>query len=216
MIKGVIFDMDGLLVNTEPLWQQAETKIFNQLGAQLTPEMCKTMMGKRIDEVVAYWCEVFDITKPSKQEIILDIQDELEMQIREGIDLLPGIKHTLDCFFQYNYKIGLASSSSPQIIRAVLETTGIESYFDVVSSGQCERYGKPHPAVFLTTLRNMKLQPGEVVAFEDSFYGGIAAKAANIRTILVPGEEEKNHTKFGFADKVLGSMEEFNEEMLYS
>lgn len=215
MIKGVIFDMDGLLVDTEPLWQQAETKIFNQLGARLTPEMCKTMMGKRIDVVVAHWCDEFNISEPSQQEIILDIQDEMEMRIREGIDLLPGVENTLNYFLQYNYKIALASSSARQLIRAVLQTTGIEKYFDVVSSGQCELYGKPHPATFLTTLRNMKLQPDEAVVFEDSFYGGIAAKAAGIRTILVPGKEEQNHPKFGFADKILGSMEEFSEEVLY-
>jgi len=216
MIKGVIFDMDGLLVNTEPLWQQSETKVFNRLGAPLTPIMCKTMMGKRIDEVVAHWCKEFNITEPPQQEIILDIQDELEMQIREGIDLLPGVKKTLDYFLEYNYKIALASSSARQIINAVLQTTRLEKYFDVVSSGQYELYGKPHPAIFVTTLRNMKLQPGEAVVFEDSFYGGIASKAANIRTIIIPGKEYQKHPKFGFADKVLGSMQEFSEKILYS
>jgi sugar-phosphatase len=216
MIKGVIFDMDGLLVNTEPLWQQAETQIFQQMGAPLTPEMCKTMMGKRMDEVVAHWCDEFNIRQPSHHEIILDIQDRMEVLIRNGIELMPGVKITLDYFFVYNYSLALASSSANQLIRAVMDTTGIEKYFQVVRSGECEIYGKPHPSIFLSALKEMKLKPHEVVVFEDSFYGGIAAKAANMRTILIPGKEEQNHSKFGFADKVLSSMEEFSEEVLYS
>lgn len=215
MIKGVIFDMDGLLVDTEPLWQKAETEIFRNMGAPLTEAMCQSMMGRRIDEVVAHWCKQFNISQPSQKEIILDIQDRMEMLVRDGIDLLPGVRETLEYFFVYNYKIALASSSARQLIRAVMDTTSIEKYFSVVRSGECEIYGKPHPAVFLSALKEMQLKPDEVVVFEDSFYGGIAAKAAGMRTILIPGKERLHDPKLGFADKVMASMEEFSEEVLY-
>ncbi len=214
MIKGAIFDMDGLLADTEPLWQQAETEIFQELGAPLTKEMCKTMMGRRIDDVVSHWFKTFSINSKSEREVVLDIQDRMESLIREGITLLPGARECLEYFNDYNYKIALASSSAMQLINAVIETTGISKYFSVIRSGECEIHGKPHPAIFLTTLREMELKADEVVVLEDSFHGAIAAKAAKMKTILVPPKEDYDNPKTGFVDVKLKSLLDLKEDHL--
>lgn len=211
MIKGVIFDMDGLLVDTEPLWQQAETEIFQKLGAPLTKEMCKTMMGRRIDDVVNHWFKTFSLDSISQKVVVLDIQDRMESLIREGIELLPGVIENLEYFYAHNYKMALASSSAMQLINAIVDTTNVRKYFSVIRSGECELYGKPHPAIFLTALKEMHLSAEEVVVLEDSFYGAIAAKAAKLKTILIPNEADYQNSKTDFVDLKLKSLMDLNE-----
>lgn len=211
MIKGAIFDMDGLLVDTEPLWQKAEVKIFNELGVPMTEEKCRTVMGLRIDEVVNYWYSLYPWDKKYPEEVILDIKDEVEREIRKGIDLLPGAEDLLAMFYGKGIKLALASSSAQQIIRAVLEVTGIGHYFSEVCSAESEIYGKPHPAIFLTTLSKMQLKTEEVLVFEDSFNGAIAAKAARLKTIVVPADIDAGDKRFDFADMKLRSLREFDE-----
>jgi len=214
MIRGAIFDMDGLLVNTEPLWQKAEIKIFNELQVPMDVEKCHSVMGLRIDEVVKYWYSKYPWEEKYPEEVILDIKDEVEGQIRNGIALLPGAQELLEYFQKKGFMLGLASSSAHQIIRAVLEVTGIGDYFPVICSAENEIYGKPHPAIFLSALKEMKLMPEEALVFEDSFNGAIAAKAARLKTVLVPADHEYNDERFAFVDMKLKSLTEFDEEKL--
>lgn len=214
MIKGAIFDMDGLLVNTEPLWQNAEIKIFNDLGVPMDVEKCHSVMGLRIDEVVKYWYSKYPWEEKYPEEVILDIKDEVEGQIRNGIAPLPGAKELLEYFQKKGFMLGLASSSAHQIIRAVLEVTGIGDCFSVICSAENEIYGKPHPAIFLSALKEMKLKPDEALVFEDSFNGAIAAKAARLKTVLVPADHEYQDERFAFVDMKLKSLTEFDEEKL--
>ena len=214
MIRGAIFDMDGLLVNTEPLWQKAEIKIFNELQVPMDVEKCHSVMGLRIDEVVKYWYSKYPWEEKYPEEVILDIKDEVEGQIRNGIALLPGAQELLEYFQKKGFMLGLASSSAHQIIRAVLEVTGIGDYFPVICSAENEIYGKPHPAIFLSALKEMKLMPEEALVFEDSFNGAIAAKAARLKTVLVPADHEYNDERFAFVDMKLKSLTKFDEEKL--
>ncbi|MCF8231201.1 MAG: hexitol phosphatase HxpB [Bacteroidales bacterium] len=211
MIKGAIFDMDGLLVDTEPLWQKAEVKIFNDLEVPMSEEKCRSVMGLRIDEVVKYWYSIYPWDGKYPEEVILDIKDEVESEIRKGIDLLPGVEELLAMFYGKGLRLALASSSAHQIIRAVLDVTGIGSYFSEICSAESEVYGKPHPAIFLTTLSKIQLNPEEVLVFEDSFNGAIASKAARLKTVVVPADIDANDKRFDFADMKLRSLREFDE-----
>lgn len=213
MIKGVIFDMDGLLVDTEPIWRKAEINIFNELGVPMTEEKCRSVMGLRIDEVVRYWYAQYPWKGKYPEEVILDINDEAERLIRQGITIMPGAEVLLEKFRRQNIPMGLASSSARQIIRAVLEMTGFDKYFSVVRSAENEIYGKPHPAIFLTALEEMELNHKEVVVFEDSLNGVIAAKAARLKTIVVPEASKFDDHRFDFADLKLRSLEDFEDGM---
>lgn len=213
MIKGAIFDMDGLLVDTEPLWKKAEIKIFNELGVPMTEEKCHSVMGLRIDEVVNYWYAVHPWEGKHPEEVTLDIKDEVEREIRKGIGLLPGAEELLEMFRHKGMKLALASSSASQIIRAVLDVTEIGHYFSEICSAENEVYGKPHPAIFLTTLNKMQMKAEEVVVFEDSFNGAIASKAARLKTIVVPSDIDAEDKRFEFADRKLRSLQDFDESM---
>lgn len=214
-MEGYIFDMDGLLVDTEPLWRKAEIEIFNRIGVPMTEERCKTMMGRRIDDVVNHWFDVYSVSEIDPRVIVLEIQDKMEALIRSGIELLPGIKETLDQLKNKNYPIALASSSSRQLINAVIETTQIADYFQVICSGENEVYSKPHPAIFLTAAKKLNIEPSKLIVFEDSLHGVIAAKAAGMQVIAIPDAENQNNPKFRVADAIVSSIKDLSHEMLY-
>jgi sugar-phosphatase len=214
MIKAVIFDMDGLLINSEPFWQESETKVFSSLGLDVNKKMFEQFMGKRIDEVV----EIMYNTKPwnqcSKEKVVDDIVDHVIHLVLEKGSCLDGVKATLDSLKAASYKIGLASSSKMKIITAVLDKLQLHEYFEVIHSAEFEQYGKPHPQVFITAAKLLDVPPAECLVFEDSLNGVISALAANMKCIAVPEKGASNFNKFIIANKVLDSLTNFKIDQL--
>lgn len=213
-MKGVIFDMDGLLIDSEPLWQQAEVKVFNAIGVPMKVDMCRQMMGIRIEEVVDHWYRIYKWTAKTQAEVIKDIMDEMEFLIKTEGKALPGVHQVIQLCRKNELTIALASSSASRIIIASLEALDIKNLFEVIRSAETEEYGKPHPAIYLSTLNEMNLQYNEVFVFEDSFNGAIAAKAARLKVVVVPEARQYDDPKWGFADLRLRSLSEFSEEQL--
>ncbi|RMI00128.1 MAG: hexitol phosphatase HxpB [Calditrichaeota bacterium] len=213
MIKAVIFDMDGLLIDSEPMWQQAEMAQFAKVGLELTPEMCTQTTGMRIDEVIQHWYEQFPLNKQplSREALKQHILDDVIDRIRKHGKPRPGVGYILDFFRDIGVKMALASSSHYRVINAVLDVLHIAHYFQVIHSAEEEPYGKPHPAVYLTTAEKLNVSPGECLAFEDSLNGVIAAKAARMRCVVVPPEAHLHDPRFALADLVLASLREFDE-----
>ena len=98
MIKAVIFDMDGVLIDSEPLWQEAEKNVFATVGIHLTTEMCFETMGMRTDEVVAYRYKKQKWHSKSQEEVADEIMDELEELIRQKGRAMPGVSHIFEFF----------------------------------------------------------------------------------------------------------------------
>ncbi len=211
MIDAVIFDMDGVLIDSEPLWREAEMKIFKKVGIELTTEMCMETAGLRIEEVVSYWHRISPWHGPSKQDIIDEIDAEVRRLIMEKGEQLPGVSKAIGFFTGKGIPIGLASSSSPGIIRTVLQKLNLENAFEAVCSAVHEEYGKPHPAVYITAAGKLGCKPEHCLAVEDSFNGLIAAKAARMKTIAVPDPLEAESPKFSIADLKLESLEQLTE-----
>lgn len=214
MIKAVIFDMDGLLIDSEALWQEVETEVFNSVGVPLTAEMTAQTMGLRSDEVVKHWYKQFPWEGESEADINQRLVERVIEVISERGQELPGVRHVISLVHAANIPMALASSSQTMIINAVLDRIGIREYLEVVHSAENEPYGKPHPAVYLTAASKLGIDPADCLAFEDSVNGVISAKAAKMKCVAVPAAEQRNDPRFGVADLILGSLVEFKPSIL--
>jgi len=145
----------------------------------------------------------------SKEKVTEDIVENVIRLVLEKGACLDGVNKTLENLQQASFKIGLASSSKMKIISAVLEKLQLQDYFEVVHSAEFEKYGKPHPQVFITTAELLDIPPSECLVFEDSLNGVISALAAGMKCIAVPEKDAYNLDKFIIANKVLGSLNDF-------
>lgn len=211
MIEAVIFDLDGLLIDSEPLWQEAEILIFKQVNLVLTSELCRQTQGLRIDEVVDYWYRQYPWTNLSK----LEVEELIVNKVIELIHLkgqpLPGVSQAIAFVKNQNVKIALASSSTSQIIQAALQKLNLTEVFVEIYSAESEMLGKPHPGVYSTTAQKLNVPPQSCLALEDSLNGVLAAKAAHMKCVAIPEAIQQKNPQFAIADLILKSLEEFNQ-----
>lgn len=188
-IKAIIYDMDGLIVDSEPLWQKAEINIFAKVGIELTVEKCRQTMGLRIDEVVKYWHsrQPWALDDYGLQQIEDEVVAEVAKLIKSEGSLLPGVKESLQ-HLHGQYPLAIASSSKMLLIEAVKDKFSLNE-IDLLCSAETEPYGKPHPGIFLTTAKKLAVEPTQCLVFEDSLSGVIAAKAARMLCAFVPNSD---------------------------
>ena len=213
MISAVIFDLDGVIIDSEPLWRDAEMSVFGRVGINLTHDDCLKTTGLRTDEVVDYWHRQHPWAHPSKQVIAQEIVEQLIRHIRSKGKLIEGFEAAIAFIRSRRVKTALASSSSYSIIDTVMDRFKLRAYFEVIHSAQEEAYGKPHPAVYMTTAGKMNVRTGECLAIEDSVHGAIAAKAAGMRCIALPDPAERHDRRFGIADAVVDSLTDIDETL---
>lgn len=213
MIKAVIFDMDGVLIDSEPYWRESEIAVFARVGLHLTDTMCRETMGLRIDEAVAYWHKRHPWKGETPDEVVEAVVNGLIDLVRLRGELMPGAKDSIAFFRSRGVKLALASSSAYRIIRAIVEQLGLADAFDCVHSAEEEQYGKPHPAVYLTTAAKLGVEPTECLAVEDSLNGVLAAKAARMKCLAVPERTERRDPRFAIADHVLDSLTDVDEAL---
>ena len=213
-MEAVIFDMDGLLIDSEPFWQQGEINVFSKVGIDLTETMCLQTIGLRLDEAVKHWYQFKPWDSRSLQDIEQEILDEVSSLILQKGQAMEGVYEVLELFKVHDIKIGLASSSPSHLIEAVVKKLEIDGYFDTLVSAEHEKYGKPHPAVFLSAAEQLEVSPTNCLVFEDSFNGLIAAKAARMKAVVIPQQEEFDQQRFSIADIKLRSLREFDLGLL--
>jgi sugar-phosphatase len=209
-VKAAIFDMDGLLIDSEPLWQEAEISVFQAVGVPLTRELCRETVGVRLDEVVRHWHERFPWNSDSLEVVEARILDEVSRLIVSRGKAMPGVRETIESLLAADYELAVASSSPLRLIRTALETFGLIEHFSVLHSAETEGQGKPHPAVYLTTMSRLGVEPSCCIAFEDSASGVRAAKAAGAWVIAVPDPADISSPAFAAADLVLSSLTSFS------
>jgi len=214
MINTVIFDMDGLLVDSEPLWGIAMQEVFATVGVEISRELAAHTTGLRTTEVVDYWHDYFKWENKSTDQVTTEIVDTVTDKILTEGKSMEGLHYILDYFKQKDFKIGLASSSPMRLIQSVINHLDIKDYFQAVSSAEFEPYGKPHPAVYLACAQALNSSPLDCIAFEDSVTGMVAAKAARMKTVVVPEAHKRNDSRYALADLKLDSLLEFNDALL--
>ncbi|HEY0960951.1 MAG TPA: hexitol phosphatase HxpB [Pseudomonadales bacterium] len=209
-LQAAIFDMDGLLIDSEPLWHKAEIAVFATVGLHLTTDQCRETTGVRIDEVV----RIRHRQKPWHGKSIELVESEIVAEVErltlsEGA-AMPGVYALLEHFASAGVRMAVASSSPAPMIEAVVNHLGIARYFETLCSAADEEHGKPHPAVYLSAARALRVEPGHCLAFEDSIPGVQAAHAAGMTVIAVPDAHHFARPEYGIAAQKLKSLVEFN------
>ncbi|PWH85249.1 hexitol phosphatase HxpB [Brumimicrobium oceani] len=185
-IDTVIFDMDGVLIDSEPLWKAAEIKVFASIGIDFMAVGGEKTVGLRIDEVIDYWFEKYPWKNKTKAQVVDEIMNEMVNGIKAHGQPMKGVVEILEFFKSKGMKIGLASSSFQILIDTSLEKLGITHFFDATLSAQNCTYGKPHPEVYIETAKLLKSEPQNCLVIEDSLNGVIAGKAAKMNVVAVP------------------------------
>jgi len=213
-IRAVIFDMDGLMLDSEPLWYIAEIEIFKLVGIHLTDDDCRETTGIAINEIVhmRFNEKPWDEQKMSRAQVTQKVIDRVHELISTEGKPKPGLKLALElCRSKVGKKMAVASSSSVAVIQAGIDRLGIGEFFAIYCSAENEIRGKPHPGVYLSAAKALGVEPEYCLAFEDSLQGTLSAKSGRLRCVSVPEEAHRHKKGFGIADMILESLEQFGE-----
>jgi len=207
--KAVIFDMDGVLIDSEPLWKIAMEEVFHSLGSKLTKADFQKTVGLRIDEVVHFWNHHENWGVENEKDVEEAIIVKMMELISANAAPLSGVIDTLMFLKNSGLKIGLGTSSSSRLIQVVLSELHIEHFFDFTHSAETEAFGKPHPAVYLTVAQQLSVSPNKCLVIEDSFNGVIAGLAAKMKVVCIPEKTHFPNPRLSVADFHFDTMNAF-------
>ena len=214
MFKGAIFDLDGLMIDSEPLWREVLSAVFTARGVPVSVADCAQTMGLRVDEVIRYW----DCRYPQARLDLAATEEEIVAGVLQLIatrgEPLPGVLEAIELMRSLGCRLAVASSSSMRIITAALGRFEMLDAFDALCSAEREARGKPAPDVYLSAVAKLGIQAGEGIAFEDSRNGVSSAVAAGLVCVCVP---DRLADRAGLdAELVLNSLTELTAEVVRS
>ena len=203
-IKSVIFEMDGVLIDSEPFWAEAQISILARYGIAITDEDCeKYTRGIRVDELAAIWVDMFNLSI-SPNELKKEIVEKVCARITADGESMNGLYELLNFLKSKGITLALATSSNRQVIKAVFDKLNLWDYFPIQCTAADEELAKPHPAVYLSAVKKLGVSVKDCIIIEDSVTGLIAAKAANIRTFIV--NSNSTNERFAIADERVKSL----------
>jgi len=211
LTRAVIFDMDGVIIDSEPLWRNAMMRGFADYDVKFTEDDCRKTTGMRLNEVIAYWYKIYPDKLKDQHAVNLSIISYLINLINQEGKAMPGLIETLDFIKRNNIKIGLSTSSDHILIETILSKLEIRHFFDEIVSAQHLKYGKPHPEVYLTCAEKLNIHPMDCMVIEDSINGIVSAKAAQMNVIAIPDVEHINNVKFNIADGIITDLTQIKD-----
>ena len=213
MIRAVIFDMDGLLVDSEPVWDKARKAMADIAGKPWDTLDHDAVMGVSTDEWADYMIERLELTM-SRQEVIDEVIGRMTEMYREGVPYLPGAIELVDVAAA-EYRTGLASGAHPALIDIVTADAPMQGKFETIIAADEVGVGKPAPDVYLEAARRLGVDPADCVCLEDSGNGILSGVAAGMKVIAVPDPRfPPAAEKLERADLVVGSLTELTPERI--
>jgi HAD superfamily hydrolase (TIGR01509 family) len=184
MIEAVVFDLDGVLIQTEELWDEVREGVARAAGGRYGEEEQRAMMGMSSPEWSRYMHEHVGLSA-SPEEIAAEVVRQLQDRYRERLPLIDGAVEAVERLAA-RWPLGVASSSNRELIDLVLELSGLDRFFRATVSSEEVEHGKPAPDVYLEACRRLGSGPTRSAAIEDSHAGIASAKAAGMRVIAIP------------------------------
>ena len=213
MIEAVVFDLDGVLLQSEEVWDAVREDYVRERGGRYDAEVQRAMMGMSAPEWSAYLHAEAGVPDDA-DTINRDVVERMLEAYRRELPLLPGaaeaVRRTAAAF-----PLGLASSSNREIFEAVLELAGLSGCFRATVSSEEVARGKPAPDVYLEAARRLGIEPEACAAVEDSHAGIASAKAAGMRVIAIPNNAyPPGKEALDFADVRLASLDQLTPERI--
>lgn len=204
MIKAYIFDMDGVMIDSEPLWEKTETILLGRRNIDYDPDYRDKILGLKQEDSGKLLKDTFNL-KEAVEDIVTERLDILTTIYEKELEMMPGLVPLLDKLRGNEMPIGVASSSPLRVINFVLHMFSLEEYFSSVVSGDCAREGKPHPEIYIKSAEKLGVQPHECIAIEDSINGVRSAISAGMYCIAMP-DKRLSQDKFKDAHIITESL----------
>jgi HAD superfamily hydrolase (TIGR01509 family) len=213
LIEAVVFDLDGVLIQTEEVWDEVREGLVRERGGRYGPEAQRAMMGMSSPEWSAYMHSELGIPEPP-EEINAEVVRRMEARYRERLPLIPGAAEAVEGL-AVRWPLAVASSSNRPLIDVVLELSRLDRLFRATVSSEEVPRGKPAPDVYLEAARRLGVAPEACAAVEDSHNGIRSAKAAGMRVVAIPNPSfPPGPEALAEADVVLDSLAELTPEAI--
>jgi HAD superfamily hydrolase (TIGR01509 family) len=223
-VEAVVLDMDGVLIDTEPVWRAAETDVFAGLGIALSESDVLESTGQPIEELIPAWRQrsssgaslagaLLASASLTDAEVAGLVIDQVIAHVKAEGQPMPGVTAAIALFERCGLRLAIASSSPRRLIDAVCDRLGLGG-IDVRCSAMDEARGKPAPDVYLTAARRLGVAPAQCLAVEDSLNGLASARAAGMICIAVPDPLLAADPRYGAADLVLPSLADLDDRAL--
>jgi len=215
-VEAVVLDMDGLLIDTEPVWRVASAAVFAGFGIALSEQDLLDSTGQPIEELIPVWRRRAAngggawLTDDEVADLIVD---QVVVHVKAEGEPMPGVTAAIARFRRHGLRLAIASSSPRRLIDAVCDRLGLDG-IEVRCSAMDEARGKPAPDVYLTAARKLGVAAAACLALEDSPNGVASAKAAGMRCVAVPDPLLAGHPRYGEADLVLRSLTDLDDAVL--
>ncbi len=205
---AVIFDLDGVLADSEPWWNQIDAKLLAEYGVSYRGEYHRNVLGVSYRLAVEFYKNAFHISA-SVEELMRRRGEIATDFFANRVSLFPSAKTTLEQLREMKLQLAVATSSVSASARPFLERTGIRSLFSVVVTGDEVQQGKPHPEIYVRAAKKLGISPEACLVIEDALAGIASAKAAKMRVAAIPDKRFVDPREYeNEADYVIGSLSE--------
>ncbi|WP_373099905.1 MULTISPECIES: hexitol phosphatase HxpB [Pasteurellaceae] len=213
-VKAIIFDMDGVLIDSEPLWKQAGVEIFNAFDLPVTWADMVALTGLPSRAIVEKIYQKYHNAPVPADEMASRLNTHAIDMILKQKPLMPGVTETLEKLTALGYRLAVASASPRKLLEEITRRCDIAQYFAYLSSATELDYNKPHPQVYLHAAEQLQTAPGDCLGIEDSVIGMTAVKAASMKCVVIPDNATKTDPRWSLADAKLTSLRDINQALL--